>query len=115
MRQFVTSGEGLPQWSSPTSHAVVVDNMCYLSGQLALDSEGVYVPGTSTQEARLAFDNLFRALAAAGFEPSELVFVDIALTDLTAVPEVNELFAHCRSRAPECRRRARPSPPIRAT
>jgi hypothetical protein len=43
------------------------------------------------------------------------VFVDIALTDLTAVPEVNELFAHCRSRAPECRRRARPSPPIRAT
>jgi 2-iminobutanoate/2-iminopropanoate deaminase len=93
MRQFVSSGEGLPQWSSPISHAVVVDNMCYLSGQLALDSEGHYVSGPPAQEAQLAFDNLFRALKAAGFEPSDLVFVDIAFTDLAAVPEVNEVFA----------------------
>ncbi|MGF6853659.1 2-iminobutanoate/2-iminopropanoate deaminase [Paraburkholderia sp. WC7.3g] len=93
MRQFVSSGEGLPQWSSPISHAVVVDNMCYLSGQLALDSEGHYVSGSPAQEAQLAFDNLFRALKAAGFEPSDLVFVDIAFTDLAAVPEVNEVFA----------------------
>lgn len=93
MRQFVSSGEGLPQWSSPISHAVVVDNMCYLSGQLALDCEGRYVSGSPAQEAQLAFDNLFRALKTAGFEPSDLVFVDIAFTDLAAVPEVNEVFA----------------------
>jgi len=72
MRQFVTSGEGLPQWASPISHAVVVDNMCYLSGQLSIDGEGNYVAGTPAQEAQRAFDNLFRALAAAGFEPADL-------------------------------------------
>lgn len=93
MRKHITSGEGLPRWSSPISHAVVVDDTCYLSGQLALDAGGRYVPGTPAQEARLAFRNLFAALAAAGFEPGDMVFVDIAFTDLAAIGEVNEVYA----------------------
>lgn len=93
MRQFISSGEGLPQWSSPISHAVVVDNTCYLSGQLSINVQGQYVPGTPTEEAQLAFRNLFSALAAAGFEPAELVFIDIAFVDLAALAEVNEVFA----------------------
>lgn len=93
MRQFISSGEGLPQWSAPISHAVVVDRTCYLSGQLAIDVQGCYVPGTPAEEARLAFRNLFSALAAAGFEPGELVFIDIAFDDLAALAEVNEVFA----------------------
>ena len=93
MRKYISSGEGLPQWSAPISHAVVVDNTCYLSGQLAIDAQGQYVPGTPADEAKLAFRNLFSALAAAGFEPGDLVFVDIAFADLAAVAEVNEVFA----------------------
>lgn len=93
MRKYITSGEGLPQWSSPISHAVVVDDTCYLSGQLALDAQGHHVPGTAAEEARLAFRNLFHALAAAGFEPGDLVFVDIAFADLAGVAEVNEVYA----------------------
>ena len=45
------------------------------------------------QKAQLTFDNLFRALAAAGFEPANLVFVDIAFSDLGAFPEVDEVFS----------------------
>jgi 2-iminobutanoate/2-iminopropanoate deaminase len=93
MRRFVESGEGLPAWSSPISHAVVVDNLCYLSGQLSLDAAGAYVPGSAAEEARRAFANLFAALAAAGFSAGELVFVDIAFVDLAEAPEVNALFA----------------------
>lgn len=92
-KKYIGSGAGLPQWSSPISHAVVVAGTCYLSGQLALDAQGRYVPGTPAEEARLAFRNLFNALAAAGFEPGDLVFVDIAFTDLAAVDEVNEVYA----------------------
>ena len=93
MRQFIETGEGLPAWNSPISHAVVVDNLCFLSGQLALDADGAYVPGSAGEEARRAFANLFAALTAAAFTKEELAFVDIAFVDLAEAPEVNTLFA----------------------
>jgi 2-iminobutanoate/2-iminopropanoate deaminase len=92
MRRFVESGSGLPAWSSPISHAVVVDNHCYLSGQLSLAQDGRYVPGTAREEALRAFANLFAAVRAAQFEVADLVFVDIAFVDLTDAPEVNQVY-----------------------
>lgn len=93
MRRYVTEGEGLPRWSSPISHAVVVGNTCHLSGQLSLDEDGRYVPDTPAGEARRAFGHLFSALRAAGFAPEEMVFVDIAFTNLADLAEVNAVFA----------------------
>jgi 2-iminobutanoate/2-iminopropanoate deaminase len=93
MRRFIDSGDGLPEWSSPISHAVVVDNLCYLSGQLSIDQDGSYVPGTAREEAERAFANLFAAIRAAGFGVEELVFVDIAFVDLADAPDVNRLYA----------------------
>ena len=93
MRRFVTHGKGLPRWSSPISHAVVVDNICYLSGQLSIAEDGTYVPGTAREEADRAFKNLFSAVHAAEFSVGDLAFIDIAFTDLGDVAEVNELYA----------------------
>jgi 2-iminobutanoate/2-iminopropanoate deaminase len=93
MRRYVTEGEGLPQWASPISHAVVVGGMCYLSGQLSVSCAGHYVPGTAREEAERAFANLFAALRAAGFDREDLAFIDIAFVDLADLPEVNTLFA----------------------
>jgi 2-iminobutanoate/2-iminopropanoate deaminase len=93
MREFITSGEGLPNWTAPISHAVVVDNLCYLSGQLSIDAEGKYVPGTIHEEAARAFENLFAAVRAAGFSVGDLVFVDVALIDLGDVAAINEIYA----------------------
>src|ERR1700741_2382205 len=93
MRHFVTEGEGLPNWSSPISHAVVVDNICYLSGQLSIDADGKYLPGTAKEEARRAFANLFSAVRAANFSVGDLVFVDLAFVDIGDAAEVNELYA----------------------
>jgi 2-iminobutanoate/2-iminopropanoate deaminase len=93
MRRFIDSGPGLPAWSSPISHAVVVDDHCYLSGQLSLAEDGSYVPGTAGDEARRAFANLFAAVRAAGFAVEDLVFVDIAFVDLADAPAVNALYA----------------------
>jgi 2-iminobutanoate/2-iminopropanoate deaminase len=93
MRKFITEGEGLPQWSSPISHAVVVDNICYLSGQLSIDETGNYRPGTAREEAERAFSNLFAALRAADFSTDDLTFIDIAFADLSDVTEVNHLYA----------------------
>ena len=104
MRRYITEGEGLPRWISPISHAVVVGDTCHLSGQLSLDEEGRYVPGTAAEEARRAFGHLFSALRAAAFAPDDLVFIDIALTDLGELGEVNAVFA---ALFPEGRRPAR--------
>jgi 2-iminobutanoate/2-iminopropanoate deaminase len=93
MRRFVTQGEGLPRWSSPISHAVVVNNICYLSGQLSIDESGNYVPGTAREEAVRAFNNLFAAVRAAGFSIGDIVFIDIAFVDLADVGQVNALYA----------------------
>ena len=104
MRQFVTEGEGLPRWPSPISHAVVVDDICYLSGQLSISEDGNYVPGSAREEATRAFKNLFAAVRAARFSTSDIAFIDIAFADLSDVDEVNALYAEL---FPEGRRPAR--------
>lgn len=104
MRRFITEGAGLPRWSVPISHAVVVDDICYLSGQLSVEESGEFVAGTALQEARRAFANLFSVIRAAEFAIGDLVFVDIAFIDLADVAEVNGLYAEL---FPETRRPAR--------
>ena len=93
MRKHIASGDGLPKWSAPISHAVVVDNICYVSGQLSLDAKGNYVKGTVREEAERAFKNVFAALKAADFSPSDLAFIDIAFASLRDLNDVNKLFA----------------------
>ncbi len=91
-RKFITQGKDLPQWSNPISHAVVVNNMCYISGQLSVNVQGEYVKGTAKVEAQRAFFNVFAAARASGFDKSEIVYVDIAFSDLGELCEVNEVY-----------------------
>ncbi|MGH1541122.1 MAG: RidA family protein [Arenicella sp.] len=91
-RTFVTEGEGLPQWSNPISHAVVVNNMCFISGQLSVNVAGEYVAGTVKEEAQRAFANVFAAAKAAGFSKHEIAYIDIAFADLSELAPVNELY-----------------------
>jgi 2-iminobutanoate/2-iminopropanoate deaminase len=91
-KKYITHGEGLPNWSNPISHAVVVNNMCFVSGQLSISAEGFYIEGTALQEAEIAFGNFFAAIKHAGFQKEDIVFIDIAFTDLKDLPEVNQLY-----------------------
>ena len=93
MRKFITEGAGLPKWSSPISHAVVVGNICYLSGQLSLDETGKYISGTVENEAKRSLMNLFRAVEASGFRIEDIVFIDVALIDIDDLKLVNAVFA----------------------
>jgi len=91
-RRFITTGADLPQWSNPISHAVVVNNMCFISGQLSVNIDGEYVAGTIKEEAIRAFNNVFAAAKAAGFDKSEIVYIDIAFSDLTELKDVNDIY-----------------------
>jgi len=92
-RRFVVDVDGVPPSPSPISNAVVVGNHCWISGQLSVGSNGSYVPGTAREEAKRAFDHVFRIVKAAGFTREDIVYVDIAFIDLADVAEVNALVA----------------------
>ena len=91
-KKYTVQGEGLPRWASPISHAVVANNMCFVSGQLSVNMDGDYIQGTVLQEAKLAFSNFFAALENSDFKREDTVFVDIAFDDLNDLAEVNDLF-----------------------
>lgn len=92
-KRFVVDVEGVPPSPSPISNAVIVGNHCWISGQLSVGSDGSYVPGTAREEARRAFDHVFRIVEAASFTRADIVYLDIAFIDLSDVAEVNGLVA----------------------
>ena len=91
--RYIASGPDLAAAPSPISQAVAAGNHLYVSGQLAVDANGVFRAGTARAEAELAFRNLFAAMASADFRREELVYVEVAFADLADLPEVNALFA----------------------
>ncbi len=91
-KKYITKGKGLPNWSNPISHAVVANNMCFVSGQLSVNTDGKYVSGTILEEGRLAFSNFFSVLKTADFDKDDVVFIDIAFDDLKDLPEINMLY-----------------------
>lgn len=103
-KKYITNGEGLPNWSNPISHAVVVNNMCFVSGQLSVNLDGEYIPGTALEEGERAFSNFFAAVRSADFEKDDIVFIDIAFDNLKDLPEINNLYMEL---FPENRRPAR--------
>jgi 2-iminobutanoate/2-iminopropanoate deaminase len=58
-----------------------------------VNADGAYVRGSAAAEAERAFANVFAILHAAGFEASDIVYVDIAFHELADVPAVNAVYA----------------------
>lgn len=94
-KTFITDVEGVPASPSPISNAVVVGNTCHISGQLSVYEDG-YRKGSAGAEANRAFDLVFRIAEAAGFGVDDIVYVDIAFSDIARdLADVNDV---CRQR-----------------
>jgi reactive intermediate/imine deaminase len=93
MKKYIVEGIDLPILTAPISHAVVANGTCYVSGQLSVDQEGKYIAASVAEEAERSFKNVFAVLRAAQFEPEDLVFIDIAFSDLRDLPIVNNVVA----------------------
>jgi len=91
-KRHIGEVQGVPRLASPISNAVVIDDTCHISGQLAVYDNG-YHAGTAYEEARRAFELVFLIAREAGFEQRDIVYVDLAFSDLGKdLSEVDRLY-----------------------
>jgi reactive intermediate/imine deaminase len=75
------------------SQAVKVDHTIYLSGQIPLVPETMtIVEGDITAQITQVFDNLKAVAEATGGDLSDIVKLNVFLTDLSNFPLVNEIM-----------------------
>lgn len=83
-----------PQAIGTYSQAVKVDRTVYLSGQIPLNPETMtLVDGDINVQITQVFDNLQAVALASGGDFSDVVKLNVYLTDLANFPIVNEIMA----------------------
>ncbi len=82
-----------PAAIGPYSQAIKVGDMVYTSGQIALDTKGLFFDGTVKDQAQLVLQNLEEVLKEAGSSMQQVIKTTIFLADMTDFNEVNEVYA----------------------
>ena len=94
MVKTIIQTDDAPQAIGTYSKAVKVDSTVYISGQIPLDPASMeVVAGGIEAEITRVFDNLKAVAAASGGSLSDVVKLNIFLTDLGNFPTVNEIMA----------------------
>ena len=94
MAKTIIQTDDAPQAIGTYSQAVRVDSTVYISGQIPLDPATMeVVEGGIEAEIKRVFDNLQAVAEASGGSLTEVVKLNIFLTDLGNFPTVNEIMA----------------------
>ncbi len=94
MAKEIISTDKAPQAIGTYSQAVKTGSTVYLSGQIPLVPETMeMVDGDIRQQIHRVFQNLQAVANAAGGDLSDIVKLNIFLTDLSNFPQVNEVMA----------------------
>ena len=82
-----------PAAIGPYSQAVLVGNMLYTSGSMALTPEGTLVEGGISEQTHQVFRNLQAILSAAGSSFKQVVKATCYLKDMNDFKAFNEVYA----------------------
>ena len=94
MTKEIISTDKAPQAIGTYSQAVKTGFTVYLSGQIPLVPETMeMVEGDIKEQIHRVFKNLQAVTSAAGGDLSDIVKLNIFLTDLSNFPQVNEVMA----------------------
>lgn len=86
--------QNAPAAIGPYSQAVQIGSMLYTSGQIPIDpATGALVEGGIKEQGTQVFQNLKAVLAEAGADFSNVVKVNVFLTNLGDFAALNELYA----------------------
>jgi 2-iminobutanoate/2-iminopropanoate deaminase len=87
------STDKAPAAAGPYSQAVESDGIVYASGQIPVDPATGKMPESIADQARQALENLRNVIEASGSSMGKVLKVTIYLTDMSAFPEVNGIYA----------------------
>jgi 2-iminobutanoate/2-iminopropanoate deaminase len=89
-RRAVSLADDNPQL--PFSGAILAGNTLYLSGRIGLDPKTGKAPADVDEEIKLLLDHVKATLAQAGMTMDDLVYVQIACTDLSLYDKFNSAY-----------------------
>lgn len=90
----IVSSELAPKPIGPYSQAVMINDMLFVSGQIALDFKtGKIIEGDIQKEAETVMQYLKAVIGEAGFSMSDIVKTSIFLTDIKDFQTVNQVYA----------------------
>lgn len=90
----VIHSDQAPKAVGPYSQAMMHDGMLYTSGQIGLDPAAGALVGEGVEvQTRQVTKNLSAVLDAAGVSVSDIIKVNIYLTDMDDFPLVNAIYA----------------------
>ena len=81
-----------PQAIGPYSQAICSGNLIFTSGQIALQSDGSFLEGDVTVQARQVLLNLSAVLEAGGSKLSNVIKTTIFLADMEDFQKVNSVY-----------------------
>jgi len=76
----------------PFNPAILVDGTLYVSGQIGRDLKTQKVPGSFDAEVRQVLDNIGIILREAKMSYTDVVSVQVYLTDMTLFPQMNSIY-----------------------
>jgi len=94
MTKYIIQTDNAPQAIGTYSQAIRVEHTVYLSGQIPLvPATMMMVEGDIAAQITQVFNNLQAVAEAAGGDLSDIVKLNVFLTDLTYFPLVNDIMA----------------------
>jgi 2-iminobutanoate/2-iminopropanoate deaminase len=94
MSSTIVFTESAPKAVGPYSQAVMCGNMLFVSGQLGLDpTTGKLVGPDLESQASQALHNLLKIVTAAGFALTDIVSVDVFLTQMGLFKTFNQVYS----------------------
>ena len=76
----------------PYSHAMVVNNLVFTSGQIPLDTEGNIVSSDVKEQTKQVLENLSVVLEEAGSDLNSVVKATIFISDMNEFQQINEVY-----------------------
>jgi 2-iminobutanoate/2-iminopropanoate deaminase len=89
-RRAINLSDDNPQL--PFSGAILAGNTLYLSGRIGIDPKTGKAPSEVDQELKLLLDRVKATLGQAGMSMDDLVYVQIACTDLSLYDKFNATY-----------------------
>ena len=81
-----------PEALGPYSHAMVVNNLVFTSGQIPLDTEGNIVSSDVKEQTKQVLENLSVVLEEAGSDLNSVVKATIFISDMNEFQKINEVY-----------------------